>query len=445
MRSDDIGEEEVDDVRESDRKPRTKDDKENVEREGERSRKKKPTEELEDEQKKLDEEMERRRRRVQQWLKFRRKKKEAEGEKHREVDVDEPNSVKTWTLEGESDDEETGMDVDGEAYRTDKEDGAVLEVDSENETAAPTLQDDEIDPLDAFIILRIIPGEDSDSDYGDIENNDNPLEDEDDDEFTKRLDEPIGLIMAPSRELVQQIHSVIFKFAKALSLTLRFVPVYGGSGIAQQTGELKLGAAFVVCTPGRMIDILCTNAGRITNLQRVTYLVVDEVDQMFDLGFGLQINRSVQSIPSDHQTVLFSAIFPHQGAARAAAIAVAMNLKHNLAKIQADAMPEHFEVEGQYFPPGKVPGPGDPKVFLLIEGPTEQSVKRGKAELKRKLEEIMNQALSLPGGAQPRIYQLYKRTRFLPTFCIILPVFAELNLPLSSWFIISQSPNECSF
>ncbi|KAM1411285.1 hypothetical protein COP1_023996 [Malus domestica] len=194
MRSDDIGEEEVDDVRESDRKPRTKDDKENVEREGERSRsrsdrhwdgqvdslvkksdeddlfmkEKKPTEELEDKQKKLDEEMERRRRRVQQWLEFIRKKKEAEGEKHWEVDVDEPNS-------------------DGEAYRTDKEDGAVLEVDSENETAAPALQDDEIDPLDAFIILRIIPGEDSDSDYGDIENNDNPLEDEDDDEFTKRV------------------------------------------------------------------------------------------------------------------------------------------------------------------------------------------------------------------------------------------------------------------
>ncbi|KAM1954492.1 hypothetical protein ACFX16_024155 [Malus domestica] len=87
--------------------------------------------------------------------------------------------------------------------------------------------------------------------------------------------------MAPSRELVQRIHSVILKFAKALSL--RFVPVYGGSGIAQQTGELKLGAAFVVCTPGRMIDILCTNAGRITNVQRVTYLVVDEADQMFDL------------------------------------------------------------------------------------------------------------------------------------------------------------------
>ncbi|KAM1716215.1 hypothetical protein ACFX11_024204 [Malus domestica] len=109
VRSDDIGEEEVDDAMESDRKPRTKDDKENVERDGERSRsrsdrhwdgqvdspvkksdeddlfmkEKKPTEELEDEQKKLDEEMEKRRRRVQQWLEFIRKKKEAEGEKAR--------------------------------------------------------------------------------------------------------------------------------------------------------------------------------------------------------------------------------------------------------------------------------------------------------------------------------------------------------------------------
>ncbi|RXH68199.1 hypothetical protein DVH24_028346 [Malus domestica] len=49
------------------------------------------------------------------------------------------------------------MDVDGEAYLTDKEDGAVLEVDSENQTAAPALQDDEIDPLDAFMISTVPP------------------------------------------------------------------------------------------------------------------------------------------------------------------------------------------------------------------------------------------------------------------------------------------------
>ncbi|KAM2537996.1 hypothetical protein TB2_023485 [Malus domestica] len=62
--------------------------------------------------------------------------------------------------------------------------------------------------------------------------------------------------------------------------------------------------------------------------------------------------------------------------------------------------------EGQYFPLGKVPGPGDCKLYLFIEGCSEQSVKRGKAELKRKLGEIMNQALSLPAGTRQRRYQV---------------------------------------
>ncbi|TQD93103.1 hypothetical protein C1H46_021310 [Malus baccata] len=80
----------------------------------------------------------------------------------------------------------------------------------------------------------------------------------------------------------------------------------------------------------------------------------------------------------------------------------------------------------------------------VYRGPTEKSVKRGKAELKRKLEEIMNQALSLPGSARQRRYQVISEN-MIPTFCIILSAFAELNLPLSSWFIVSQSPNEFSF
>ncbi|KAF4365389.1 hypothetical protein G4B88_014939 [Cannabis sativa] len=507
-------------------------------------------------------------------------------------------------------------------------------------------------------------------------------------------DGPIGLLMAPTRELVQQIHSDIVKFTKALGLTC--VPVYGGSGVAQQISKLKRGAEIVVCTPGRMIDILCTSGGKITNLRRVTYLVMDEADRMFDMGFEPQITRIVQNIRPDRQTVLFSATFPRQveilarkvltkpveiqvggrsvvnkdiaqlvevrpenerflrllellgewyekgkilifvhsqekcdalfrdllkhgypclslhgakdqtdrestisdfksnvcnlliatsvaargldvkelelvinfdvpnhyedyvhrvgrtgragrkvrkaakkaqakeygfeedksdsededegvrkaggdisqqtalakisalaaaskaathsmptpvnagqllpniglpvsvpgviglslpgtaaavpgpglpvvvndGAARAAAIAAAMNLQHNLAKIQADAMPEHYEAEleindfpqnarwkvthketlgpisewtgaaittrGQFFPPGKVAGPGERKLYLFIEGPTEQSVKRAKAELKRVLEDISNQALSLPGGTQPGKYSVLK-------------------------------------
>ncbi|CAL9220175.1 unnamed protein product [Arabidopsis halleri] len=123
-------------------------------------------------------------------------------------------------------------------------------------------------------------------------------------------DGPIGLVMAPTRELVQQIHSDIKKFAKALGV--RCVAVYGGSGVAQQINELKRGTEIVVCTPGRMIDVLCTSSGKITNLRRVTYLVMDEADRMFDMGFEPQITRIVQNIRPDRQTVLFSATFPRQ-------------------------------------------------------------------------------------------------------------------------------------
>ncbi|KAL1193886.1 DEAD-box ATP-dependent RNA helicase 42 [Cardamine amara subsp. amara] len=123
-------------------------------------------------------------------------------------------------------------------------------------------------------------------------------------------DGPIGLVMAPTRELVQQIHSDIKKVAKALGL--RCVPVYGGSGVAQQISDLNRGTEIVVCTPGRMIDILCTSSGKITNLRRVTYLVMDEADCMFDMGSEPQSTRIIQNIRPDHQTVLFSATFPRQ-------------------------------------------------------------------------------------------------------------------------------------
>ncbi|KAG6501610.1 hypothetical protein ZIOFF_041493 [Zingiber officinale] len=121
---------------------------------------------------------------------------------------------------------------------------------------------------------------------------------------------PVGLVMAPTRELVQQIHNDIKKFAKPLNINC--VPVYGGSGVAQQISELKRGTEIVVCTPGRMIDILCTSGGKITNLRRVTFLVMDEADRMFDMGFEPQITRIIQNTRPDRQTVLFSATFPRQ-------------------------------------------------------------------------------------------------------------------------------------
>ena len=67
-----------------------------------------------------------------------------------------------------------------------------------------------------------------------------------------------------------------------------------------------------VCTPGRMIDVLCTSGGKITNLRRVTYLVLDEADRMFDMGFEPQITRIINNTRPDRQSVMFSATFPRQ-------------------------------------------------------------------------------------------------------------------------------------
>ena len=66
----------------------------------------------------------------------------------------------------------------------------------------------------------------------------------------------------------------------------------------------------VVCTPGRLIDVMATSNGKITNCRRVTYLVMDEADRMFDMGFEPQIMRIISLTRPDRQTVMFSATFP---------------------------------------------------------------------------------------------------------------------------------------
>ncbi|XP_058483839.1 probable ATP-dependent RNA helicase DDX46 [Solea solea] len=119
---------------------------------------------------------------------------------------------------------------------------------------------------------------------------------------------PISIIMTPTRELALQITKECKKFSKPLGL--RVVCVYGGTGISEQIAELKRGAEIIVCTPGRMIDMLGANSGRVTNLRRVTYVVLDEADRMFDMGFEPQVMRIVDNVRPDRQTVMFSATFP---------------------------------------------------------------------------------------------------------------------------------------
>ncbi|XP_060522677.1 probable ATP-dependent RNA helicase DDX46 [Cylas formicarius] len=136
----------------------------------------------------------------------------------------------------------------------------------------------------------------------------------------EETDGPISIIMTPTRELCMQIGKDIRKFTK--SLNLHAVCVYGGTGISEQIAELKRGAEIIVCTPGRMIDMLAANSGKVTNLRRVTYIVLDEADRMFDMGFEPQVMRIIDNVRPDRQTVMFSATFPRQMEALARRILV---------------------------------------------------------------------------------------------------------------------------
>lgn len=124
----------------------------------------------------------------------------------------------------------------------------------------------------------------------------------------KENDGPIGLIMAPTRELATQIHRECKPFLK--SMNLRAVCAYGGAPIKDHIAELKRGAEIIVCTPGRMIDLLAANQGRVTNLKRVSYVVLDEADRMFDMGFEPQVMKIFANMRPDRQTILFSATMP---------------------------------------------------------------------------------------------------------------------------------------
>lgn len=129
-----------------------------------------------------------------------------------------------------------------------------------------------------------------------------------DQEPLKDTDGPIGLVMAPTRELATQIHRDCKPFLKALGL--RAVCAYGGPPIRDHIADLKRGAEIVVCTPGRLIDLLAANQGRVTNLRRVTFVVLDEADRMFDMGFEPQVMKVFNNMRPDRQTILFSATMP---------------------------------------------------------------------------------------------------------------------------------------
>lgn len=106
-----------------------------------------------------------------------------------------------------------------------------------------------------------------------------------------RGDGPIALILAPTRELAQQIQSVAQDFG-AHSL-IRNTCIFGGAPKGPQARDLERGVEIVIATPGRLIDFLEKGT---TNLRRCTYLVLDEADRMLDMGFEPQIRKIIEQI-----------------------------------------------------------------------------------------------------------------------------------------------------
>uniref|UniRef100_A0AC34FDB8 Helicase ATP-binding domain-containing protein n=1 Tax=Panagrolaimus sp. ES5 TaxID=591445 RepID=A0AC34FDB8_9BILA len=115
---------------------------------------------------------------------------------------------------------------------------------------------------------------------------------------------PIGLVIAPTRELAIQIFIAAHPFCKAVGLNAACLS--GGDNLHQQKLELSNGIDIAVCTPGRLIQHI---EEKNTDLSRSTFIVFDEADRLFDLGFGPQINSIIDNCRPDRQTLMFSATF----------------------------------------------------------------------------------------------------------------------------------------
>ncbi len=112
-----------------------------------------------------------------------------------------------------------------------------------------------------------------------------------------------ALILCPTRELCIQITGDLNDFAKYIG-DLRILAVYGGASIETQIRELKKGVQIIVATPGRLIDLLGRKAAR---LSAVTSLILDEADEMLNMGFVDSINEILSHVPEGRRTLLFSA------------------------------------------------------------------------------------------------------------------------------------------
>lgn len=136
---------------------------------------------------------------------------------------------------------------------------------------------------------------------------------------------PQGLILCPTRELCIQIAKDLNNYSKNLH-GLQIVPVYGGESIERQMVLLRRGASFVVGTPGRTLDLI--NRSRL-DISQIKWLVLDEADEMLNMGFKEELDAILKTSPEEKRTMLFSATMPRE------VISIAKNYMHEPEEISA--------------------------------------------------------------------------------------------------------------
>lgn len=114
---------------------------------------------------------------------------------------------------------------------------------------------------------------------------------------------PQALVLCPTRELCLQIAGDLTDYSKYIT-DLKILPVYGGSSIDSQIRSLKRGVHIIVATPGRLIDLM---ERKVAHLETIRDVVMDEADEMLNMGFTDSINAILENVPQDRNTLMFSA------------------------------------------------------------------------------------------------------------------------------------------
>lgn len=117
-----------------------------------------------------------------------------------------------------------------------------------------------------------------------------------------------ALVLAPTRELCMQIAGDLNKFCDKVK-PLNIVPVYGGASISEQIRKIRRGAHIIVATPGRLMDLM---ERKVINIQSIRFVVLDEADEMLNMGFKEDIDRILAGTPDDKKVWLFSATMPRE-------------------------------------------------------------------------------------------------------------------------------------